>query len=212
METLFLNFIFSSSQPDFTEESPELLSSMSSLPINAFSLVVVLYFTKIAFAKLEHLCCYVWWTLCSYFTSPSCVWFYCPLPSWNLDSWQHSLLGFLLYLPQRCLLIIFSLPVELWSSLSLNLRLHLIFLSTLFLGWSHLRSQLQLFFVLWRLADLTSAQMLSELLTWIHSCLIDIVCWRCSHLTLSLSSTGLMISTYLPQSSTLVPVNVPAIH
>lgn len=44
----FLNFISSSSQPDFTEESPGLISSMSSLPINSsayFSLVIfsVLY-------------------------------------------------------------------------------------------------------------------------------------------------------------------------
>lgn len=44
METLLFYFISSSSQPDFTAESPGLISSMSSLPINAsayFFLVVV---------------------------------------------------------------------------------------------------------------------------------------------------------------------------
>lgn len=44
------------------------------------------------------------------------------------------------------------------------------------------------------------------------SCLVDIICWRCSHFILSLSHIGLTICSCLPQSSKLVPVNVTITH
>lgn len=122
-----------------------------------------------------------------YFTSLSSVWLPCPLPSQNLDFLDSTLSqvfscisfwgghSFFLF----AVWIFFSLMPALWASSGLSPGLLLFLLHTLSLDWSHRCSCLQLRFVLWRLPNLTSAQMFSELLTCISSCLFDIICWCC---------------------------------
>lgn len=92
----FCSFISSSSQPDFKEESPGLISFMSSLAINSlayFSLVLFPYFTKLspssqdirAAMSDEHPVLTSQVTSYKYFVQ-SHVRLYCALPSRNLDS------------------------------------------------------------------------------------------------------------------------------